>query len=433
VDLLPLRASAVAPDGGIDCAPPAPVLNAPADGSTTTDTTPTFTGTAYPGAEVDILLDGNPIGTTTANSGGNFSFTPATPLGTGFHNATARQTTDGGTSAESSANGFIVFGPPVLDTPADGTVTNDTTPTFSGLTFPSAEVDILVDGNPIGTTTANGTGHFIFTPTTALSPGDYQASARARMSTITSGTSNVNDFTIDTAAPDAPTLIKPADGSTTRDTRPIFAGTAEPGAEVEIFVDGDSIGTTTANGSGGFSFTPTAPLAPGEHEAFAGATDAAGNDSPPSNTNGFRIDTQDPDAPGISSPGDGSTTTDRTPTITGTAEPDSQVIIYIDGEQVGSTTADENGDFSFTVPDALSLGEHEVSAVAVDEAGNRSAASDQFSFGVLAAEANAGGQNNQLGDTGGLQGWLPLVGVLGLLAGAAVLTLSRWRRRSSRA
>ncbi len=159
---------------------------------------------------------------------------------------------------------------------------------------------------------------------------------------------------------------------------------------MEIFVDGNSIGSTTANGNGDFSFTPTTPLAPGEHEAFVGATDAAGNDSPPSNTNGFRIDTDDPAAPAITSPPDGGTTTDPTPTITGTAEPGSQVLIIVDGEQVGSTTADEDGKFSFTLPDALSLGEHVLRAIAVDAAGNRSDASDPVSFGVLAASAGIG-------------------------------------------
>jgi hypothetical protein len=72
---------------------------------------------------------------------------------------------------------------------------------------------------------------------------------------------------------------------------------------VEIFVDGTSIGTTTANGDGDFSFTPTTPLAAGLHDAFPGATDAAGNDSPQSNTNGFLIDTDDPAAPRITTPG----------------------------------------------------------------------------------------------------------------------------------
>ena len=96
VDLLPLRASAVAPPGGIDCPPP-PVLNTPTDGSTLTDSTPTFTGTATPGADVDIFVDGDPIGTTTANGAGGFSFTPATPIPSGEHQASARASVNGAT------------------------------------------------------------------------------------------------------------------------------------------------------------------------------------------------------------------------------------------------------------------------------------------------------------------------------------------------
>lgn len=432
IELLPLRASAVAPPGGIDCLPPAPVLNTPADGSTTTDVTPTFTGTAVPGAEVEIFVDGTSIGTTTANNAGNFSFTPTTPLAAGGHTATARQITDGGTSQNSNANDFTVVGPPVLDDPADGTVTNDTTPTFTGTAAPGAQVDILVDGNPIGTATANGAGEFSFTPVTPLSPGDHETSATARLNGVTSGPSNVNGFAIDADAPAAPTLNRPADGEVTRDTTPTFTGSAEPGAEVEIFVDGTSIGTTTANGAGKFSFTPSTPLAAGPHEAFVRATDAAGNDSPPSNTNGFVIDTEDPDAPVITSPADGGTTTDRTPSITGTAEPGSQVIILIDGKQVGSTVADENGEFTFNLPDGLTPGEHEVAAVAVDEAGNRSTRSTAVDFAVLAARADAG-PSDQLADTGGPSGWLPVAAAVSLLAGAGILAIARWRRRSSQA
>ena len=430
VDILPLRASAVAPPGGIDCLPPPPVLTAPADGSTTADTTPTFTGTARPGADVEIFVDGDSIGTTTANPAGNFSFTPSTPLVAGDYTATARQTTAGGTSAPSNANDFTILGAPILEDPADGTVTNDTTPTFTGTARPGAAVDILIDGAPIGTTTANSGGDFTFTAGTPLAPGDYEASARARLNGVFSGPSNVNDLTIDVTAPAAPTLNRPADGEVTGDTTPTFIGRAEPGAEVEIFVDGTSIGTTTANGNGDFSFTPTAALAAGPHEAFVGATDAAGNDSPPSNTNGFVIDTDDPDAPVITSPADGSSTTDPTFRVTGTAEPGSQVIILVDGEPVGSTVADENGEFAFTLPDGVSPGEHEIAAVAVDEAGNRSDVSPEVTVAVLAARADAG-PSDQLADTGGPQGWLPVAAAVSLLVGAGILTIARWRRRSS--
>ena len=181
VDLLPLRASAVAPDGGIDCAPPPPVLNTPTNGSTITDTTPTFTGVgAVPGADVDILVDGNPIGTTMANSAGNFSFTPGTAISSGDHQASARAVVNGATSAPSNVNDFTILTPPVLVDPADGSATSDTTPTFAGTTLPGAQVDILVDGNPLGTTTANSVGGFSFTPAVhRFRPGTHQAWAKA--------------------------------------------------------------------------------------------------------------------------------------------------------------------------------------------------------------------------------------------------------------
>jgi large repetitive protein len=434
-DLLPLRASAVAPPGGIDCRPPAPVLNTPTDGSTLTDPTPTFTGTAMPGAQVDILVDGNPIGTTAANGAGNFSFTPGTPIPSGDHQASARARVSGATSVPSNVNDFTILGPPVLDEPADGTVTNDTTPTFTGATLPGAQVDILVDGNPIGTTTANGAGDFSFTPGAPLTPGSHLASARARLNGATSGLSNVNDFAIDIADPAAPTLNSPAEGEVTNDTTPAFTGTAEPRAEVEIFVDGTSIGSTTANGGGAFSFTPATPLAAGPHTAFAGATDAAGNDSPPSNTNAFRIDTDAPAAPVITSPEDGSATTDPTFPIRGTAEPGSQVIIIKDGEEIGSTVADENGEFTFNLPSGLlPVGRYGFSARAVDEAGNSSGPAEPVYVEVRGASADLAaddGPDQSLADTGGPQGWVSLVAVLGVLAGAGILTVTRWRRRGS--
>ncbi len=68
----------------------------------------------------------------------------------------------------------------MLEDPADGSATSDTTPTFAGTTLPGAQVDILVDGNPIGTTTANSVGDFSFTPAVPLNPGTHQASAKAR-------------------------------------------------------------------------------------------------------------------------------------------------------------------------------------------------------------------------------------------------------------
>lgn len=80
-----MAASATAPEGGVDCEPAAPVvITSPADGSTVNDTTPTITGTAEPGQTVTLTTgSGDPIGETTADEDGNWSYTPTTPFPAG--------------------------------------------------------------------------------------------------------------------------------------------------------------------------------------------------------------------------------------------------------------------------------------------------------------------------------------------------------------
>ena len=73
----------------------------------------------------------------------------------------------------------------------------------------------------------------------------------------------------------------PADGLT-NDTTPTLSGTAEPGSSVELFRDGVSIGTVTADAGGAWSLADSQTLADGAYVYTAIATDAAGNTSPAS-------------------------------------------------------------------------------------------------------------------------------------------------------
>ncbi|MCJ8166733.1 Ig-like domain-containing protein [Pontibacter sp. E15-1] len=101
-------------------------------------------------------------------------------------------------------------------------------------------------------------------------------------------------WTIDTKAPAAPVLAAPTDGAFLATDKPTFSGTAEEGSTVTVLVDGTAIGTTTATNAN-WSLVPTAALADGTHKAMAKATDAAGNESPVSNTNTFTVDATTPD------------------------------------------------------------------------------------------------------------------------------------------
>ncbi|MBL8918804.1 MAG: hypothetical protein JNJ54_08105 [Myxococcaceae bacterium] len=367
-------------------APAAPVVTAPADGSTTANPRPTISGTAEANSTVTVRVDGNVVGTTTANAMGAWTFTPASALSNGSHtvNATAADAA-GNTSPASNTNTFTVAaaaGVPVVTTPADGSSTNNVRPAISGTAPANATVTVSVDGSVIGTTTADGMGAWTLTPTTALSQGSHTVNATATVSGMTSGPSNTNTFTVDTMAPAAPVVTAPANGSSTNDPRPAISGTAEANATITVRVDGMVIGTTTANAMGAWTLTPMNALSAGSHTVSATATDAAGNASPASNTNTFTIDTSAPTAPVVSSPADGSTTAQTRPVVSGTAEPNSTVTIRLDGMVAGTTTADATGAFSFTPGAALSNGSHTVNATATDAAGNVSPVSNTNTFTV---------------------------------------------------
>lgn len=410
-------------------APAAPVITSPTDGALLNDSTPTFAGTAEAGATVEVFVDGTSIGTTTA-VGGAWNLTPGSPLAEGPHTVVATATDAGGNvSPDSNTVAFSIDSvdpaAPVITSPEQDEVIDDPTPAITGTAEPNATVNIIIDGVTVGTAPVDGSGAWTFTPATPLDDGPHTVTA-----TATDAAGNVGpaaapvDFVVDTTAPAAPVITSPADGSTTNDPTPSISGTAEPGSTVEVFVDGTSIGTTTASDTGAWSLTPPAPLADGDHTATATATDALDRVSPPSAEVGFTIDTTPPAAPVITSPADGSSTTDPTPPITGTAEPGSEVTVIVDGTAIGSTTADENGDWTFTPTSPLPNGEHEITAEATDGAGNTGPESEPVTVTIAQPATGEG----ELPATGGV---VPvaaaLVGGLLLALGAGLITARRRR------
>ncbi|MBV5859186.1 BapA prefix-like domain-containing protein [Pseudomonas aeruginosa] len=318
-------------------APPAPVID-PSNGTT-------ISGTAEAGAKV-ILTDGNgnPIGETTADGSGNWSFTPGTPLANGTVVNAVAQDAAGNTSGPASTTvDSVAPAAPVID-PSNGSV-------IAGTAEAGATV-ILTDGggNPIGQATADGSGNWTFTPSTPLANGTVINAVAQDPAGNTSGPASV---TVDAIAPPAP-VIDPSNGV-------VISGTAEAGATV-ILTDGNGnpIGQVTADGSGNWSFTPGTPLANGS-VINALAQDAAGNTSGPASTT---VDSVAPATP-VLDPSNGTV-------ISGTAEAGATVILTDGGgNPIGQATADGSGNWSFTPGTPLTNGTV-INAVAQDAAGNTS-------------------------------------------------------------
>jgi N-acetylneuraminic acid mutarotase len=334
------------------------------------------------GETLTVTAVTQPASGSVTFTGSNVSFTPAANFsGT----VTFTYTLFDGNGGTDTGNVTVVVipSPPVVVTPLNGSSMNDNTPTYSGLAKPGTAVNLIVDGALVSTFPVNATGNWSFTPAALLSDALHTVKATVTDgSNNTSPDSNTNTFIVDTTPPVAPVVLMPTYGSTTTDNMPAYSGSAEPGSTVTVIVDGVSVGTVQADGTGAWVFTPTVALADGSHDVKATATDGAGNTSPFSNTNIFTIDATPPAAAVVLMPTDGSTTTDNTPAYSGSAEPGSTVTVTVDGVSVGTITATAGGTWSFTPVAALADGTHTVRATATDAAGNTSVNSNINTFTV---------------------------------------------------
>lgn len=175
--------------------------------------------------------------------------------------------------------------PPINFTPADGTITNDTTPTIAGAAGSAeagAAISVDVAGDTTGscTTTAAGDGSWTCN-VSALTGGALQALTIEITQTDIAG--NISDPTtfnmsLDTTTPDPPSISSPVDSSTTANGNITVSGTAEFNADVTVTVDGESATcNATANGAGSWSCTLDATLVAGTYTLEAIQTDVAGN------------------------------------------------------------------------------------------------------------------------------------------------------------
>ncbi|HYD69490.1 Ig-like domain-containing protein [Azospirillum sp.] len=372
-------------------------------------TTPALSGTAEANSVV-ILYDGGTtaVGTATANGSGQWTITAGASMADGAHTLTATATDAAGNTSGHSSPALTVTidatapgnpSAPALTTASDTGTAGDNrttadTPALSG-TAEANSVVVLYDGGTtaVGTATANGSGNWTITSST-LSVGAHTLTAKAADAAgNTSGASGSLTLTIDAgpAAPSALGLTTASDTGTTNDNRtklsgPAISGSAPANSTVVLYEGATAVGTATANGLGAWTVTATSSLADGAHTLTARATDTTGNVSAASTAFTVTIDATAPTAPGTpdltaASDTGALSTDDRTrttaPTLTGTAEAGSTVVLYDGGATaIGTATADgTTGAWTITSGASLADGAHTLTARATDAAGNTSTAS----------------------------------------------------------
>ncbi len=359
-------------------------------GNPTSNKNPEITGTAIPGATVTLYDGSTPIGSATADASGNYSITPTSALSVGTHTLTVKATDgSGNTSAASAALSLrIVAAPPQPPAPvlaSGANPVNNNEPPLTGTATAGTTVTIYVDGVVAGTTTADGSGNWSYTPASPIADGPHDITI-----TATDGSGNASaaspalSLTVDTTPPSQASVPALVSGTSPLNiNEPPFSGTADPGSTVTVYVDGIVIGTTMADGSGNWTYTPSGPIADGIHTVTVTATDAAGNVGSVSPSMSLTVDTTPPAQASIPALAAGaSPVNNNEPPLKGTAEAGSTVTIYIDGVAAGTTTADGSGNWAYTPSDPMTDGGHAITVTATDAAGNAGAASPALSLTV---------------------------------------------------
>ncbi|WP_158617679.1 Ig-like domain-containing protein [Corallococcus sp. CA049B] len=383
-------ASTAVPFSVDSVAPVAPVVTAPTANQTLATQTPILSGTAEANSTVTVREGTTILCTATANASGAWSCTSST-LSEGAHTVTATaRDAAGNTGPASTAVPFSVDtvapAAPVITSPTANQSVGSQTPDLSGTAEANSTVTVREGTTILCTATANASGAWSCTSST-LSDGPHIITATARDAAgNTSPASTSVPFTVDTTAPALPVVTAPTPGQQVATSTPAITGTAEANSTVTVREGTTVLCTTTADSSGAWSCT-SSTLTDGPHTVSVTARDAVGNTSP-ARTVSFTVDASVPDAPVIASPANGAVLDAAPVTYSGTAEPGSRVTVTVDGTPLGTVTTNGSGEWSITPGPALADGDHTVTAVAQDAAGNNSpVATSTFSVDTAAPDA----------------------------------------------
>jgi gliding motility-associated-like protein len=261
------------------------------------------------------------------------------------------------------------------------------TVTFSETVTGFVAGDITPGNATISGFSGSGTTYTFNATPTANGAVTISIAANVALDAAGNGNTAASQFSITygQAVTATPVVASPSNGSLITTTAPDYTGTATAGATVTVYVDGASLGTTTATG-GNWSLTQPAALAQGSHTVYATAQVTGNAVSANSTTNTFTVDSQRPSVAITSTAGatGGSTSTSPIPftvtfseTVTGFVAGDiTPGNATISGFSGSGTTYTFNATPTANGAVMISIAAN----VALDAAGNGNTAASQFSI-----------------------------------------------------
>ncbi|HFK2737219.1 TPA: Ig-like domain-containing protein [Enterococcus faecalis] len=324
-----------------------------------------ITGTADPNTTIEVRdPSGAVIGTGTSDANGDFTVT----LPTGTTNPGDTLTVIGKDNAGNESQ------PTEVLVPTDATVT---APTVTGVTGnsvagyqvtgtadPNATIEIRdADGNVIATGTADGTGSFAVNLPAGTANANETLTALAK--DPDGNTSTPTTFQTPADEVVAPPSVDKVTGNTTQGYQ--VTGTAELGTTIEVrATDGTVLGTAITGPTGQYTVTLASGKATAKQTVNVVAKNDTGLESQPTTA----MTPADVTTPTI-----GDITGDSTTgyEITGTADPNTTIEVRNpDGTIIGTTTTDDQGNFTVDLPAGAANPGDTLTVVGKDGDGNES-------------------------------------------------------------
>jgi hypothetical protein len=222
------------------------------------------------------------------------SFTPIADLSDGSHSIRVSICDIAGNSISSSWSIIVDTEDPVISQllPVDGSMVNSVTPTIfaayrdAGSGIDASSVVLKVDSVDVSAQATITSWSVAYTPTIALSDGPHtiELTVEDLSDNDAAASSNftINSTLIDTTAPTVDS-ISPANGETTPQCKPTISITYHDDlsgintAQVSLSIDQSDVTSAATVTVGGVTYTPTANLAIGKHNAVLTIQDASGN------------------------------------------------------------------------------------------------------------------------------------------------------------
>ncbi len=383
----------------------------------TKETRPHFSGKAEAGSRIALTIDGQQLN-TTADSHGDWAVVVQQTLTDGTYDYTVKATDVAGNTAVVTESVQIktTLHPTTLQLNNQSDfITNQLTPTLSGLSEANAKISIAIDGKTYSTQ-ADSQGSWSVLITSPLTSGSH--SLKVQVTDIVGNSERISEILhIDTTPPAAQaTLTESSDSGLkgdhiTQQKAVTVAGSTKPQSTVVLQFAGQEY-STIADKDGQWQIALPAVGKDGKYDYHVKVTDKVGNIG--TSKGQFTVDSNitltahlDPASQENSN---ASVTYLKRPQISGEADPESKITAEFKG-QIKTVYADSQGKWSliFDVDADVGMDNH-YKLTAEDAAGNQDTISQSFTyqppsvgggeaeFPILVAALDAASDSGKKGD-----------------------------------